>query len=82
MIGVNLCDMMPLKIAQISYYESYVIKCTIICVSDMSEKYHFSALYDSYQSILSRTINTTVLTRIEFSTDTIVPEESSHIRFS
>ena len=53
----NLCDRMPLNIAQISYKEYYVIKGTIWCVRDVSEKCHHSTLYESYQSILSRAIN-------------------------
>ena len=83
---INLCDMTPLNIAQISYYESYAIQYMIRCFSDVSEKCHpstpydsYQSIYDSYQHILSHKINTPVLTRIVFSTDTIVPAEYSHI---
>ena len=72
---------MPLNIVQISYWNLYVIKCMIWCVRNVSEKYHRSTTYDSYQSILSHTINITVLTKIAFSTGTIVSDKSSHIHF-
>ena len=51
----------------------------IWCVSNVSENCNRSTTYDSYQSILSRTINTKVLTKISFSTGTIVSDKSSHI---
>ena len=53
-------------VAQIYYYKLYVIICMIRCVSYVSANFHRSTPYDSYQSILSRTINNTVFTRIVF----------------
>ena len=76
---LNLCDSMPLNIAQIYYYEPYAMQRMIRCVSGVSAKFHHSTLYESYQSILFCTINTTELTRIEFSTDTIEPAKYFHI---
>ena len=51
----------------------------IWCVSDVSAMCHRSTPYDSYQIILPCTISTNVLSRIAFSTDTIVSAEYSHI---
>ena len=48
-------------------------------VRDVSLKWHCSTLYGSYQNILPRTKITVLLTGLSFSTDTLVPAESSHI---
>ena len=86
---LNLCDKMPLNIAQMSYYKSCVIQRMIHYVKDLTLKCHCPTWYYSHRSILSRTMNTIVLTWIAFPltplfqknlpTDTIVPEGSSHI---
>ena len=75
---INLCDSMPLNIAQTYYYELYTVQRMIRYVIDLTSKRDRSTLYDSYQIILSRKTNTIVLTRIKFSTDTIVTAEFSH----
>ena len=62
-------------------YVSYAMQRIIQCVIDVSAKFHHSIPYDSYQKILYRKINTTLLSRIAFSTDTIVSAKSPHIHF-
>ena len=67
---LNLCDKTPVFVIETAYQESNVIQ-------RMTPRTNVSQ-QESYQSIISRTISTIVLTTIAFSADTIVPSESSH----
>ena len=70
LLFINLCDDTPVFLTETAYQESNVIH-------RMTPRTNVSQ-QESYQSIISCTISTLVLTTIVFSTDTIVPAESSH----
>ena len=75
---LNLCVNIPSYTLQITSYQSYVSQHMKI-FRDVSSTWHCSTSYNSYKNILPRNISTVVITGIVFSTDTVVPEECSHI---